>query len=148
MGENLRLQLSKVVRVNRRRAFEAWTTPELLMRWFGPGQMLPTQATVDVRPEGIFKFVIEGPSPRTGQSMSVTFTGTFREVIPDERLTFDWAVAGDPGDPTFVTVEFRDAEGGTEVVLTHEKIPNADLVNRNRFGWGGMLDKLGALLES
>ena len=147
MGEHLRLQVSKTIKASRSRTFEAWTRPEQLMKWFGPGQMLPTETTVDLRPEGIFRFVIAGLSPRTGQDMTITFTGTFREVVPDERLSFDWAVAGDPGDPTFVTVEFKDAVGGTEVVLTQEKIPNADLLNRNRFGWGGMLDKLAALCD-
>lgn len=148
MSENLRLQVSKVVKASRQAAFEAWTKPELLMQWFGPGQMMPTETRVDIRPEGIFKFVIQGPSPRTGQEMTITFTGTFREVVTDEKLSFDWAVAGDPGDPTFVTVEFKDTDAGTEVMLTQEKIPNADLLNRNRFGWGGMLDKLAALCDS
>jgi hypothetical protein len=44
-----------------------------------------------------------------------------------------------------VTVEFTDAESGTEIALTHERIPNADLLNRNRLGWGGMLEKLAGL---
>ena len=147
MSENLRLQVSKVVRATRKQAFEAWTRPELLMQWFGPGEMLPSEAAVDARPQGELRFVIQGPSPRTGQVMTLVFTGTFREVVADERLVFDWVVANDPGDPTLVTVEFNDAEAGTEVVLTHEKIPNEELMNRNRFGWGGMLDKLAALCQ-
>jgi uncharacterized protein YndB with AHSA1/START domain len=145
MSENLQLQVSKIVRASRKQAFDAWTKPELLMQWFGPGQMLPSETSVDARPDGALRFVIQGPSPRTGQEMTIIFTGTFREVVADERLVFDWVVANDPGPATLVTVEFKDAEAGTEVVLTHEKIPNADLLNRNRFGWGGMLDKLAAL---
>jgi uncharacterized protein YndB with AHSA1/START domain len=141
------LRLSKVVRVDRKRAFEAWTRPELLMQWFGPGQMMPSEAMVDARPDGALKFVIQGVSPRSGQEMTITFTGTFREVIPDEKLSFDWVVAGDPGEPTLVTVEFNDAAEGTEVVLTHEKIPSEELLNRNRLGWGGMLEKMASLLE-
>jgi uncharacterized protein YndB with AHSA1/START domain len=147
MLDTLQLQVSKVVRVDRKRAFEAWTRPELLMQWFGPGQMMPTEAMVDARPEGGLRFVIQGTSPRSGQEMTITFTGTFHEVIPDEKLSFDWVVAGDPGEPTFVTVEFKDAAEGTEVVLTHEKIPNEELLNRNRFGWGGMLQKMAGILE-
>jgi uncharacterized protein YndB with AHSA1/START domain len=148
MSEALQLQVSKVVKASRQAAVEAWTKPELLKQWFGPGQMLPSEATVDPRPEGGLRFVISGQSPRAGQEMTITFTGTFREVVANERLSFDWVVAGDPGDPTFVTVEFRDAEAGTEVVLTQERIPNADVLNRNRFGWGGMLEKLAGLQDT
>lgn len=145
VGEELRLQLSKVVRATRQQAFDAWTKPELLMQWFGPGSMMPAEAEIDPRLGGALKFVIQGLSPRTGQAMTITFTGTFREVVKSERLCFDWNVAGDPGKPTLVTVEFNDVAGGTEVVLTHEKIPNEDLLNRNKLGWGGMLEKLAGL---
>jgi len=141
------LRLSKVVRVDRKRAFEAWTQPDLLMQWFGPGQMKPSEAMVDARPDGALKFVIQGVSPRSGQEMTITFIGTFREVIPSKKLSFDWVVAGDPGEPTLVTVEFKDVGAGTEVVLTHEKIPNEELLNRNRLGWGAMLEKMASLLE-
>lgn len=148
VSEDLRLQLSRVVKTSRRRAFEAWTKPELLMQWFGPGQMMPVEAEVDPRPNGALKFVLQGVSPRTGQEMTITFTGTFREVIAEERMSFEWRVAGDPGEPTFVTVEFKDAAGGTEVVLTQERIPNEELLGRNKMGWGGMLEKLAGLCEA
>lgn len=144
-SETLRLQLSRVVRTSRKRAFAAWTRPELLMRWFGPGKMLPAEVDVDLRVGGRCRFVINGPSPRTGLEMTITFTGTFREVVEDERLSIEWEVAHDPGDPTLVTVEFRDVAEGTEVTLTHERIPNADLLSRNQMGWSAMLEKLAEL---
>jgi uncharacterized protein YndB with AHSA1/START domain len=148
MSEDLKLRVSRVIRTSRERAFDAWTKPEQLMQWFGPGPMMPAEATVDLRPEGKCRFVIVGISPRTGQEMTITFTGTFREVVTAERLSFEWEVANDPGAPTLVTVEFRDAEAGTEVVLTQERIPNAELLNRNQFGWTGMLEKLAGLYEA
>jgi uncharacterized protein YndB with AHSA1/START domain len=145
MSENLRLELSKVVRASRARTFEAWTRPELLMQWFGPGQMLPANVEMDARLEGAFRFVIVGISPRSGEQMKITFTGVFREFVDGEKLGFDWTVAGDPGDPTYVTVEFLEAAGGTEVRLTHEKIPAEELLKRNQLGWGMMLEKLAGL---
>lgn len=145
MSENLRLQLSKVVKASRKRAFEAWTRPELLMQWFGPGQMRPSDVAMDARLDGAFRFVIAGISPRSGQEMTVTFSGVFREFVADQKLAFDWTVAGDPGDPTYVTVDFLDVRDGTEVVLTHEKIPAEELLKRNQLGWGSMLEKLAGL---
>jgi uncharacterized protein YndB with AHSA1/START domain len=147
MSENLTLRLCRLVKASRKRAFEAWTQPDALMKWFAPGPMRPQTATVDLREEGKFRLAMHGPSPRTGEQMNIAFIGSYQQVVPDELLRFSWEVEGDPGEPTLVTVEFKDAEGGTEIALTQERIPNLDLLNRNRFGWGGMLDKLAGLCE-
>jgi uncharacterized protein YndB with AHSA1/START domain len=141
-AENLSLQVSRVIKASRARVFAAWTEPELMLRWFAPGPMQPRTVDIDLREGGVFRAAMQGPSPRTGQEMCVTFTGTYERIVPDELLVFGWEVEGDPGDPTRVTVEFKDVDGGTEVVLTHERIPNQELVNRNTFGWTGMLEKL------
>ena len=147
VSENISLHISRVIKAKRSQVFDSWIKPELLMRWFGPGQMLPTEVVMDARQDGEFRFVIEGNSPRTGQPMSITFTGVFREFVDGERLGFDWTVAGDPGDPTYVTVKFRDVAEGTEVTLTQQRIPNADVYNRNQMGWSMMLEKLAGVSE-
>ena len=147
MSDNLTLQLNRVVKASRGQTFAAWTNPEALMQWFAPGPMHPTSATVDLREDGIFRLAMAGPSPRTGEELKITFTGTYQRIVQDELLRFSWEVEGDAGDSTLVTVEFKDAEGGTEIVLTQERIPNSDLLNRNRFGWSAMLEKLAALSE-
>jgi len=147
-GEGLRLEVRKTVKATPDKVFAAWTKPELLYRWFGPGQMLPSEAEVDARVGGKLRFVIEGISPRSGQQMKITFIGVFREVVPGRKLSFDWEVAGDPGESTFVMVEFLDVTGGTEVVLTQERIPNEELLGRNKGGWGSMLEKMAGLVDS
>jgi uncharacterized protein YndB with AHSA1/START domain len=148
MSENLTLQVTKVIRTTRNRAFEAWTKPEELIRWFGPGPLKPGSATVDLREGGRFRLNLSGPSPGSGEEMSLAFIGIYHLIVHDEQLRFTWEVEGDPGAPTLVTVGFKDVEGGTEVSLIQERIPNTDLLNRNRGGWSGMLDKLGRLCEA
>lgn len=147
MDENLRLELRRVVRAPRSRVFAAWEKPEILMQWFGPGKMLPSEVALEAHVGGEFRFEISGPSPRTGEQMTITFHGTYREFIANERISMNWSVAGDPGPASLVTVEFRDVTEGTEVVLTHEQIPNAELRNRNQFGWSAMLEKLAGVIE-
>ena len=147
MSENLTLHLSRFVKTSRKRAFDAWTQPDALMQWFAPGPMRPESARVDLRQAGGFRLAMAGPSPRSGQEMNITFTGTYQKIVQDELLSFSWEVEGDPGEPTLVTIEFKDAEGGTEIALTHERIPNTDLLNRNRLGWGSLLEKLAKLCE-
>lgn len=147
MSETPTLQMSRIVHASRKRAFEAWTQPDALMQWFAPGPMKPTSATVDLRLEGKFRLAMAGPSPRTGQEMRITFTGTYLAIEQDKLLRFSWEVEGDAGDSTLVTIAFADADGGTEISLTHERIPNMELFNRNTMGWGAMLDKLAMVCE-
>ncbi len=147
MSENLSLQLSKIIKAPRSRAFEAWTRPEDLLCWFAPGAMKPTSIDVNPTVGGTFRWAMQGASPRTGEKYANRLTGIFHEILPDELLRFSWQAEGNFEDSTIVTVAFADVDGGTEVVLTHERIPNTELYNRNKIGWSSMLDKLSALID-
>ena len=147
MSEHLSLQLSKIIRAPRSRTFEAWTRPEDLLCWFAPGAMKASSIDVEPTVGGTFRWVMQGPSPRTGENMTIAFTGTFQEIVPNELLKFSWQSEGNVEDPTVVTVIFTDVDGGTEVVLLHERIGNSDIYNRNKLGWSSMLDKLGMLVD-
>jgi hypothetical protein len=50
-------------------------------------------------------------------------------------------------DATRVTVEFREADEGTEVVLTHERQPNRRIRALHRWGWKGSFGNLESLLS-
>jgi uncharacterized protein YndB with AHSA1/START domain len=147
MSENLTLQLSKIIKTPRSRAFAAWTEPRDLMHWFAPGAMQVESINVDLRVGGTFRWAMMGPSPRTGQDMHIVFTGEYLDVVADQLLRFSWQSEGNPQDRTVVTVAFNDVEGGTEVSLTQERISTAEVYNRNKMGWGSMLDKLVSLCD-
>ena len=145
MSENLTLELSKTIRTTRSRAFAAWTQPAELMQWFAPGPMKPQSIDVDLRIGGVFRWAICVPSPQSGQTMNVVFSGEFLEIQADRLLQFTWQSEANPADSTLVTVSFADVEGGTEVALTQERITTSEIFNRNKGGWASMLDKLAAL---
>jgi uncharacterized protein YndB with AHSA1/START domain len=145
MSENLTLQLSKTIKTSRSRAFAAWTQPAELMQWFAPGPMKAESIDVDLRIGGIFRWAICVPSPQNGQAMNVVFSGQFLEIQANKLLRFTWQSEANPSDSTLVTVSFADVEGGTEVALTQERISTSEIFNRNKGGWGSMLDKLAAL---
>jgi uncharacterized protein YndB with AHSA1/START domain len=74
-------------------------------------------------------------------------SGIHREVRPPERLVYTWRWAAKPEmGETLVTVEFREAGGSTEVVLTHELFPTAMARDDHNRGWNGCLDRLAKLL--
>ncbi len=41
-----------------------------------------------------------------------------------------------------MTLEFRDLGGSTEVTLTHEHFPNAEVRDKHNEGWNGCLEQL------
>ena len=147
MSENLTLQLSKIIKAPRSRAFAAWTQPAELMQWFAPGPMKPQSIDVDLRIGGVFRWAMCGPSLQTGLTMNVVFSGQFLDIQAEKLLQFTWQSEGNPQDHTLVTVSFADVEGGTEVAITQERISTAEVFNRNKIGWSSMLDKLAVLAE-
>ena len=138
------LHLRRTVPAPRERVFQAWTRPEDLKRWAGPGDLTTPLAEVDLRVGGRYRIHMQAPDGTLHR-----VAGTYREVVPPEKLVYTWAWEEKPEEgETLVTVEFLDRGRGTEVVLTHERFPNAAVRDRHEHGWGGCLDKFGALFAS
>ena len=68
--------------------------------------------------------------------------GVFRDVVPDTKLVYTWAWESTPERESLVTVDFAPADGGTELVLTHQRFADSDARDRHLDGWNGCLDRL------
>jgi uncharacterized protein YndB with AHSA1/START domain len=121
--------------------FAAWTQPELLQRWWGPGSFETVAAEVDLRPGGRYELLLEPGSMR--------LVGEFRDVAPPQRLVYTWRwVEGVPDTrESLVTVEFRDLGSRTEVVLIHDNFVGPGPVEMYDEGWRSGLEKLRAFLR-
>ena len=119
------------------RVYSAWTEPEKVKRWFGPGQTQVTTAEFDRRAGGRWHIVAVSTD---GQEHDVS--GIFREVVPDERLVYTWAWRSTPERESLVTVEFKPDGTGTLLTLTHEHFYDEPTRDRHQIGWNGALDKL------
>jgi uncharacterized protein YndB with AHSA1/START domain len=139
--ERVFVRLVEVFDAPRERVFAAWTEPELLKRWWGPGAYRTTEAEVDLRPGGRYGLTLEPGAMR--------LAGEFREVLPPKRLVYTWRwVSGVPDTrESLVTVEFHDLGGRTEVVLLHDDFAGPGPVDMYGAGWASGLRKLGAHLE-
>src|SRR5262245_32233949 len=75
--------------------YRAWTTPELIERWWSGNQGLTTLADVDLRVGGRWRYVHE-----SHDGFEVAFHGEFRELVPAERIvsTELYEVASRPGE--------------------------------------------------
>jgi uncharacterized protein YndB with AHSA1/START domain len=87
----------------RERVFAAYTDPELIARWWGPRGTSTSVEQMDVRPGGVWRFVISNDSD--GEQSA--FKGVYREVTPPERIvqSFEWE--GMPGHVVIETASFE-----------------------------------------
>lgn len=137
------LRITRTFPASRERVFAAFTEPELLMQWWGPPGFTLPQASVDLRVGGRYRFAMQPP-----QGNVMYLVGTYREIMPPERLVYTWAWEGAPaGSETVVTIEFREAEGDTEVVITQEPFGSEEDRQQHVFGWKGGSDRLTEILR-
>ncbi|HTG46861.1 MAG TPA: SRPBCC family protein [Actinomycetota bacterium] len=94
-----------------RLVYRAYTTPELIERWWSGERGEVTKAEVDLRVGGTWRYVMVANA-----GFEVAFHGEFREIVPDERLVNTEVFEGvpDPGeDAPVVTTTFAVAGRGT-----------------------------------
>jgi uncharacterized protein YndB with AHSA1/START domain len=104
--------------------FEAWTKPELLMRWWTPKSFGITfiSCETDVRTGGTYRFVFGHPS----SEQPMAFFGRYIEVIPNARLVWTNDEGGEGGAVTTVTFEERGAE---TLVVMHDLYPSTEALD-------------------
>lgn len=103
--------------------FKAWTTPELLMRWWAPESfgINLVGCEADARTGGRYRFVFDVP----GQPEPVAFFGRYLEVTPPERLVW---TNEETDDGSVTTVTFEERDGKTHLVL-HDLYPSKDALD-------------------
>ena len=131
------------IRANPERVFAAWTEPEQLLKWWGPPGTDCTEAQIDLRVGGGFRLANRLPDGQV-----VWISGTYHEVDPPHRLRHTWLVEASPDSlASDVSITFESSNGGTDVVVSHENIANAELRASHEGGWIGCLDGLAAVFE-
>lgn len=138
--EKTRLEISRVIEAPRDRVYAAWTDPEQLKQWFGPENVKTRELVADARVGGTFRWDIIN-----SEGEEITMRGEFRELQPDKKIVFTWQWEDDEdweNHVSIVTVELDDADGGTELRLTHEQLPNEESRDGHTRGWNSALDKL------
>ncbi len=91
--------------------YRAWTTPELVRRWWTGGQDVVTSIEIDLRPGGTWRYAMVD-----GDGSEVAFFGEYREVLPDQRLVYTEVKQDRPDVQALTTVTFTAAGGGRTIV--------------------------------
>lgn len=138
-----KLTITKLLAASPARVFEAWTQPELMEQWFAPGPMTAKIPELDARPGGSFRVEMHDPSGAVH-----TAVGTYQEVEDAARLVFSWNWEGSGMPETQVTVDLKPQGEQTELVLTHEGFPSAEVKDQHVDGWSKSTSKLAELLST
>ena len=90
------------------KVFAAWTDPEKIKRWMGPGEIDTVKAESDPACGGRYLIMMQSP---TGEQHDVG--GVYREIVADEKLVFTWAWKSAPERESLVTVVLKPDGDGT-----------------------------------
>jgi uncharacterized protein YndB with AHSA1/START domain len=99
--------ISRLIDAPRELVFDAWTDPEQVVQWWGPRGFTTTTHKMEVKPGGVWRFVMHGPDGRDYQNKI-----TYLEIVPPERLVYSHGGGeGDLEPISFQTTVIFVAEG-------------------------------------
>jgi uncharacterized protein YndB with AHSA1/START domain len=139
LREKPSLSLSRRYPVSPEKVWRAWTDPEAVRKWWGPGPGEPVSvAELDVRVGGGFRIVFGGADGTEHEC-----AGAYKEVVPNRRLVFTWCwPRTTPERVSLVTIEFKRVPDGTELEFRHEQFFDEQTRDSHKRGWTGLLEKL------
>ncbi|MCG5215100.1 SRPBCC family protein [Streptosporangium sp. KLBMP 9127] len=119
--------------------YRAWTTPELIKRWWSGGKGQITSVEVDLRVGGAWRYVMVANA-----GFEVGFHGEYLEIVPNERIVSTEVYEGAPeGDPAVCTHTFTERHGRTTLTLltqltikeTRDAIIDSGMESGMQAGW-------------
>jgi uncharacterized protein YndB with AHSA1/START domain len=136
--------LTRTFDAPRSAVFEAWTKAEHVKHWWDPSGVPLSVCEIDLRPNGSFRWI------NAAHGGEHTFTGTYREIAPPERLVFTVKIFPSRPDP-LTTLVLHEERGKTKITMTIKCDSNEDrdalLQMRMDVGTGRTLDNLAEYLN-
>ncbi len=151
------LVITRVFDAPRELVFKAWTDPEMMKQWWGPQDWTAPVCKIDLRVGGKYLYCMRSP-----EGQDTWGTGTYREIVPSERLVFTDSFADEHGNVVpgsyygmgddfplemVVVVTFEDLAGKTKMTLTHQGMPAGEDGDMSGAGWNQSFDKLAESLR-
>jgi uncharacterized protein YndB with AHSA1/START domain len=105
--------------------YRAFLNPDRLRRWFGPGEFVVLDSTIEARIGGAHITRIAGANGVRG-----TFVSEILELVPDQKIVLTWSWVAEtprPSDPpqdgSIVSITLREVTpGSTEIRLVHSRL--------------------------
>ena len=124
--------------------YRAWTTPELIKRWWNAKRGTVTDVRVDLRVGGTWRYAMAADA-----GFEVAFHGEYLEIVPGERIVSTEVYEGAPDAAAVSTVTFAAIGGGgtrLSILVEHASKDNRDMHVRSGME-DGLRDALDLLAE-
>jgi uncharacterized protein YndB with AHSA1/START domain len=135
---------AKVVRIERtfeapaEDVFDAWTSEEVIRRWFMPAQgWREPSAEVDLRVGGTIRVVMRDPD-----GTEVGAQGEYTLIDRPNKLAFTWTFDDAPSNQQMIELEFTEQDGVTTVLFVNSNISNEERRDSQYDGWSTCLDNM------
>jgi uncharacterized protein YndB with AHSA1/START domain len=92
--------------------YKAWTTPELVKRWWSANRGEVTIAEIDLRVGGSWRYVMVADG-----GFEVAFHGEFREIVPNERIVSTEVYEGMPEGEALNTLTLTETDARTTLTI-------------------------------
>lgn len=123
--------------------FDAWTSPEVMRRWFHCADDWETpEAEVDLRLGGRIRVVMRKPDGTEAAAQ-----GEFTLIDRPRRLAMTWTFDDTPANEQLIELSFTESDGRTTVVMVNSDIATEERRRSQEWGWNGCLDQLQRVLS-
>ena len=92
--------------------YRAWTTPELVKRWWNANRGEVTVAEIDLRVGGRWRYVMVADG-----GFEVGFHGEYREIVANERIVSTEVYEGMPDAEALNTLTLTEVDGRTTLTI-------------------------------
>jgi uncharacterized protein YndB with AHSA1/START domain len=132
------LRIERTFAASAEDVFDAWTSPEVMRRWFhcGPDWGTP-EAEVDLRVGGMVRVVMRKPD-----GSDAAAHGVYTLIERPHRLVMTWSFDDDPSNEQLIELFFSESEGSTTVLMLNSGISTDRRRDAQDVGWRGCLDQL------
>ena len=146
MTDTTTLHIERTFHASAQAVFDAFTSPEVMRRWWhAERDWETTAAEVDLRVGGVVRVVMRDPH----HDVEYGGGGHYTEIDPPRRVAFTWLWDDDTTRTRMlIEIDFEEAGGATTVRFTHSGLWNEEAVRSHEGGWNGAFDNLERTLEA
>lgn len=161
------LVITRVFDAPKELVWKAWTTPEIVKKWWGPKDFTAPSIKIDFKVGGKYIYCMHGPKDSQFDK-DMYSAGVYKEIVPMEKIVVSDYFSDKNGnmiDPTTVgmksdmpkemnvTVTFEDVENDKtklSIIYTPEsdEVREALIASGMQEGWSTSLDKLSESLKN
>ena len=140
------IEMTRLFDAPRELVFEALTNPDHVPNWFGPRGWSVPVCEIDLRPGGMWRYVLRG---RDGEELGMS--GVYREIAAPERLVSTESFDDYPGE-SINTLTLTEEDGRTRYTVTvlysSKETRDAVLASGMSEGAAETLERLAEQLEA